>query len=245
MKLIFFGIFLHVFLPTSVFGRCETVDLSNLALVDPATIKLAGLPENLRLERRELKCADLSAQDLSNRLFIEADLEAVDLTGSNLIKSLFINANLYRALLKGADFSGANLTGANLRYADLRGAKLENANLSNADLEGARIDDETNFKNANLNGCKLKDLHLESLKYPFVLDPTLQAALDAPDPTLQFALASPPSNQNSGKCSLAKAAGEALWDTLGSSIRRMPSRTGRPDIRGIFRSQSTSNLPPK
>jgi len=82
-----------------------------------------------------LKDADLSGADLSERILQAADLSGADLSGADLT-----GAYLFRADLSGADLSGADLSSANLIWANLSGADLSGADLSGADLLGANLD---------------------------------------------------------------------------------------------------------
>ena len=82
-----------------------------------------------------LKDADLSGADLSDRILQAADLSGADLSGADLS-----GAYLFRAKLSGADLTGADLSSANLVWADLSGANLSEADLSGADLLGANLD---------------------------------------------------------------------------------------------------------
>ena len=78
--------------------------------------------------------ADLSGQDLRDRLLTRADLREASLRGANLA-----GAVLRRAQLAGADLSDAELAGADLRRADLTDARLAGANLAGADLTDANL----------------------------------------------------------------------------------------------------------
>ena len=107
-----------------------------------------------------LQCIDLSHMNLSS----------IDIRGAKLNSAILENTNFKNAILQGAVLSkakllGANLQGANLIYvdftgADLRGANMRNTRLSNtifkdadlrgADLTDAKIDNTTNFMQANM-----------------------------------------------------------------------------------------------
>lgn len=257
MKRIICHIFICILslVSASAFGRCgERINLTE-SFVPPETMKLAGFPEKLRLERKHLKCADLNEQNLSHMLFLHADLEAVQLIKSKLIESQLINATLRRSYLNMADLSGANLTNADLSEADLRGANFDNANLSGANLEGAEISDTTSFKNANLTNCNLKNMRFQLGREPWnftVLDPTIFNALFPKEE----------------KCSLTREAGrkanECLRNLAGQgspkgSIRKNFDRSethsagevqtkekkGSPrSLQQLFRSSSTPNMNP-
>ena len=77
-----------------------------------------------------LKDADLSGADLSERILQAADLSGADLSGADLT-----GAYLFRAKLPGADLTGANLVWTDLSGADLLGANLDN--VIGADFTGA------------------------------------------------------------------------------------------------------------
>ena len=68
-----------------------------------------------------LKDADLSGADLSDRILQAADLSGADLSGANL---------------ESARLDGANLSDAVLYHPNLTGADLRKANLVDANLDG-------------------------------------------------------------------------------------------------------------
>ena len=81
----------------------------------------------------------------------------------NLSDSVFVGANLRSAHLEGADLGWTHLEGA-----DLSGARLEGADLSGAQLEGAHLH-EAHLEGADLSGAHLEDAdlcfaHLEDRK---------------------------------------------------------------------------------
>ena len=87
-----------------------------------------------------LKDADLSGADLSDRILQAADLSGADLSGADLSGAYLFRADLSGAYLNGADLSSATLIWTNLSGADLSGADLLGANLDNvigADFTGA------------------------------------------------------------------------------------------------------------
>lgn len=121
------------------------------------------------LRKASLFGADLSAINLSNANFFEADLRSANLKGSNLSEANFLRADLRQANFSGSDLSGAhfheailsdaNLSGAILSGADLRDANLNYADLRKADLKeaylfGAKLI-ETDLRGADLSGAYL------------------------------------------------------------------------------------------
>lgn len=116
-----------------------------------------------------LRCALLSAQDLSKANLSwsklswanlsEARLSQADLTSADLSEASLSKANLQQTRLVGANLRRADLSMADLRGADLRKACLSEANLTQADLRGA------NLSLADLRGA---NLHLLSLSGAFL-----------------------------------------------------------------------------
>ncbi|QPJ64466.1 MAG: pentapeptide repeat-containing protein [Candidatus Nitrohelix vancouverensis] len=107
---------------------------------------------------------DLSASNLSQMVFTEANLSGADLRKADLSGAYLSEADLSEADLRKADLSeaslfGANLSGADLRGANLSGAYLSGAYLSGADLSGANLSEAGLFgadlSGANLIGAKL------------------------------------------------------------------------------------------
>jgi uncharacterized protein YjbI with pentapeptide repeats len=82
--------------------------------------------------------------DLSDILFLGANLNGVNLK----------EANLFRANLKGSDFMGADLSGASFTEASLSGCNFAEAMLSDASFIRADLS-ESNFTRANLAEAKL------------------------------------------------------------------------------------------
>lgn len=91
------------------------------------------------LRTADLGWANLTKADLGWANLIEADLSGVNLS----------RANLHTTTLSGADLIEANLTAANLSEANLRGASLRGAN-----LRSVKMNNETDFREAELQGVK-------------------------------------------------------------------------------------------
>lgn len=92
--------------------------------------------------------ADLKDQDLS-----QLDVRSRDFTYSGLN-----NADLSNSNFKGSDFRGADLRGADLRGTDLSNALFD---------EETRFNDNTKFKDTNLDGAdlsKVNSLSFEQMK---------------------------------------------------------------------------------
>jgi uncharacterized protein YjbI with pentapeptide repeats len=83
----------------------------------------------VRLERANLRGANLFWANLSGANLYEADLTGTNLSRANLAETnlaeaYLVTANLKRASLYGADMPGVNLYGADLRGANLAAAAL-------------------------------------------------------------------------------------------------------------------------
>ena len=105
------------------------------------------------LIRADLRNADLSGADLSNANLRNAALVSVNLGNADLRCANLRNAAMDQADLHSADLIQADLHSADLIQADLRNANLSNANLSNADLLCANLSG-ANLSNADLNEAK-------------------------------------------------------------------------------------------
>ena len=119
---------------------------------------------------------DLSHTNLSN-----IDMKGAKLSRCTLYKTKFKKTILQGAMMNDANLSKANLSDANLSYvnfskSNLRGANLSNANLYKANFNGAdlsyanlsnvKIDNTTDFTNANLthviiNLDRIKIAHID------------------------------------------------------------------------------------
>lgn len=122
------------------------------ANLENANLEGANL-KNVNFNRANLLGAKFNIKDLTHsNILYGVDLSWLDLKGADLE-----NANLYGVNFEGINLEGANLEGANLEGADLQDANLKRANLKGADLIGAVLKG-TNFEEAFLVGCKLKDL---------------------------------------------------------------------------------------
>jgi uncharacterized protein YjbI with pentapeptide repeats len=84
-----------------------------------------------------------------------AILGGIDLSGSNFSASYLREANFFRSDLSGADFHGADLFAASLGGANLKSADFTGASLYSSDLYRIEIDNETKFKDADLNSTCL------------------------------------------------------------------------------------------
>ncbi len=118
--------------------------------------------------------ADMTARDITERLYKAKAGERIDFSGRDLtyldLATIdFKGASLARTDLYGADFTGANLKGADLSSTRLDRAVLIRADLSGANLAGATIlrptiysdmnnhlADAPRFSGANLRGIKVQ-----------------------------------------------------------------------------------------
>jgi len=110
---------------------------------------LQKLRKNEKLDRADLRGLDLSKMPMTGALLARADLEGANLEAAVLRKANLKNANLREAYLAGCDLSEANLENADLEGAKLDRANLAGANLARANLEGASL------TGANLSGAQL------------------------------------------------------------------------------------------
>lgn len=112
-----------------------------------------------------LEWADLWEANLEGAIISQSNLRAAQLAKANLQRARLLWTDLRLANLALADLRGAYIGGANLEHADLwiahlEGAHLEGtslygtwfyrAHLEKADLSNAKIDEHTEFKDANL-----------------------------------------------------------------------------------------------
>jgi WD40 repeat protein/transcriptional regulator with XRE-family HTH domain len=120
-----------------------------------------------------LRALSLHGEELSNRVWPEANLQGADLSTARLLGVNFSAADLTEAqldhvLVEGADLSRANLSGANLRHArivrtslagaDLSGADLTDARLMDVDLTGAAVTGSTWLRTALVSATAEPDL---------------------------------------------------------------------------------------
>ena len=118
-----------------------------------------------KLDKANLRGADLYA----------ANLSAATLFAANLTDAFLSGANLSGAFLMGADLSDTDLTNSNLRNADLTGATLIRANLNGSDLRRADLE------GSDLRDCTMQKASMEftNLKAAKNIDPKeLKGAID-------------------------------------------------------------------
>ena len=104
------------------------------------------------------------APDFARTRMVDMDLSAVNLSESDFTDANLYGTNLQKSNLAGAIFDNANLSDTHLQYADLRRASLFNtdligANLDAANLTGARLR-FTTFNKTMLNGADFKNVQL-------------------------------------------------------------------------------------
>lgn len=101
--------------------------------------------EGAIISQSNLVGAQLAKANLQGARLLWTDLQAASLLSADLRGAYIGGANLAHATLWGANLQGAHLEGANLIH-----ASLWRANLQGVDLSNAKIDEHTNFENANL-----------------------------------------------------------------------------------------------
>lgn len=139
--------------------------------------------EQVKLERKESYCLDLSGADLRYANLSSPNQEAQSLEvrafgmliGVNLDHALLIDTKLNAAVLHGAKLNAANLTGANLSRARLTGAELKGSNLTRANLDRADLSGATGLTQKQLD----RAVAHSSLPPDPAAPPTLTDAFDA------------------------------------------------------------------
>lgn len=124
------------------FAHLENADLSDSDLLSVRMISAGAI--GARMDRSDLRDAEMSFGYFDHARFREANLE---------------RATLARATLEQADFGKAKLARADLTDTVLTGANFARADLRGVDLRGAEIDDAC-FKGANLYGADLREVDL-------------------------------------------------------------------------------------
>jgi uncharacterized protein YjbI with pentapeptide repeats/energy-coupling factor transporter ATP-binding protein EcfA2 len=107
-----------------------------------------------------LKCVDLSGDDLVGSNLKGADFRKANLSGTILKEVNLSGANLRETDLSKADLSHANLTEADLSSSDLIEARISNANLRKAILIGSDLS-RVNLSGSDLSGVKLKEAYIK------------------------------------------------------------------------------------
>jgi uncharacterized protein YjbI with pentapeptide repeats len=95
------------------------------------------------LQTRTASASDLSARDVTIRLFEAKPGERVDFSDLNLTLIDLSGLNFKKAILTGADLYGADVSHANLSGADLSAARLDRMTIIGADFSGADLTDAT------------------------------------------------------------------------------------------------------
>lgn len=131
--------------------------------IDLRGISLRGMDLNFaRLAHLQMSDADLVDTRLYNANLAWVNMFSADLSHANLLQADLSNARLESAKLGGTRLAGANLKRAQLHAAymeeasllgaKLHGAQFVEADLSNASLRGAKVDEDTLFTGAKLDG---------------------------------------------------------------------------------------------
>jgi len=139
-------------------------------IVDAFTITnfLGTYSDNTNPLNFEKSGMDLTGDDLSNSVIIDANLSNTilvdaDLSNSVLIGTTFRGADLTGANLAGIISNGKDLTGSILRGADLTGANIAGIDLSDMDLTGTILRG-ADLSNSILTGVDLSGKDLTSTK---------------------------------------------------------------------------------
>ena len=131
------------------------------------------------LDRKDLRRAEFSDQQLEGVCLSDSDLRDADFTGADLYWANSYGANCEGAIFRNAQLNGANLEKTNFRGADLRGAYISLDNLlgsphlQGSDLTGALLD------GAILIGCEYDD----STVFPSGFDPAAHGMIWVLAPT--------------------------------------------------------------
>ena len=135
-------------------------------IIDAFTITsfLGTYPDNINLIDADMSGWDLTGDDFSNKVIIDANLSNTVFVGADLSNAVLIGTTII-----GADLTDANLTGVILNDKDLTGTILRGADLTDASLTGVDLTDKdltgtilrgADFSNSILTGVDLsgKDL---------------------------------------------------------------------------------------
>lgn len=85
------------------------------------------------------RAADITAREITTRLYQASDGAPIDLSGKDLRFLNLSGLDFKAARLAGCDLYGADLTGSRLNRSDLSGSRLDHAVLVRADLSGANL----------------------------------------------------------------------------------------------------------
>ena len=146
------------------------------------TLDLKGV--NLKgaiLSKRVLNGIDLQKVDLTGAVLNGTKLVEANLSGSilknttikksDLTNSICKKCNFKGAILNSSDFTNANLEDSIFETGQMLGTNFENANLKGCIFRSINLGYDgkprqaTNFKGANLDNCKIDNLHIFDNKY--------------------------------------------------------------------------------
>ena len=138
----------------------EGADLDNVSFYGADLRGVLNLDSALNIQSIGLSGADLRdihglLQFFENIFVPGIDFSSVNLGGIDLQNANLQNINLEGANLQGTEFLDANLQGADLRSTQCGDANFEGANLQGANLRYIRINERTNFQNADLRGARI------------------------------------------------------------------------------------------
>jgi len=103
-----------------------------------------------------MRGVDLSGRDLSEAIFLAADLTAAVLKGTILRKAVFSRGSEQVRSMQSSDLTGADLTGAKMvgfSPAVLRDASFKSATLNLADMSGSNLLHVGNVKFKDISGA--------------------------------------------------------------------------------------------
>lgn len=110
--------------------------------------------------------SDLHAQVGLDLLVLDGNTRKLNWNGKVVLARDFRRADFEKTQFRGAELVATDFSFATLTFADFRGADCRGCDFSLADLSGAKIDAETDFTGAILNGAKLPpDLNVKTLRH--------------------------------------------------------------------------------
>ncbi len=130
--------------------------LEGVALVKGTSMQGANF-SNAKINRSNLREANLEKANFTKSLLDESDFSESDMKGADLSFSSATRTRFQKTDLTGAVVAHANLTEALMMKTILHDTDLTGSNLFGAELIKAKINDKTNFRNANLKRTKIEE----------------------------------------------------------------------------------------